>query len=300
MNATTLKETWQAFNDDKALRLASSIAYATIFALAPLLIVLIAIGGAVLGVQHGGHAHRVVEDALLAQVRKSAGSGWRTVRDLVAAAFNKPRASLFAQIAGWVTFVIGATSLFGALQDALNTIWQVEAVKGGWRQVVRDRLASIGAMALLGLLLIGSFALSGVLAFTSSGPFADAASYVATAVLLTLVFALLYKVLPDVDLAWRDVWFGAFATAVLFVLGQQAISLYMKFAGVASAYGASGSILVALIWIYYSAAVLLLGAEFTKVSARNPKTTAPTTLRSTVDAERGIDPRQAPRRAAQI
>jgi len=280
VNATMLKATWQAFNDDKALRLASSIAYATIFSLAPLLIVLIAIGGAVLGSQNGGHAHQVVEDALLGQIRKSAGAGAAdTVRDLVTASFNKPRASLFAQVAGWVTFVIGAGSLFGALQDALNTIWHVESGKGGWRQMLRDRLTSIGTMILLGLLVVGSFALSGVLAFAGSGPLAVIASYATTTVLLTLVFALLYKVLPDVELAWRDVWVGAFVTAVLFVAGQQLISLYMRFAGVASAYGASGSILVALIWIYYSAAVLLLGAEFTKVSAGNPKTTAPATRR---------------------
>jgi membrane protein len=301
MNATVLKQTWQAFNEDKVLRLASAVAYATIFSLAPLLIVLIAIGGALLGAQNGGHAHHVVENALLDQIRARAGAGAAdTVRDLVTASFDKPRASLFAQIAGWVTFAIGATSLFGALQDALNTIWNVEAVKGGWRRMLRDRLAAGGTLLLLGLLLVGSLALSGAVAFAHPGPAAGAGSFALNALLLTLVFALLYKVLPDVDLAWRDVWLGAFVTAILFVVGQEAISLYLRVAGVASAYGASGSILVALIWIYYSAAVLLLGAEFTKVSARNPKTSAPARLRRSEDVERGVDPRAPAGRAQAI
>jgi membrane protein len=293
MNADILKQTWQAFNDDKALRLASSIAYATIFALAPLLIVVIAIGGALLGAQHGGHAHHVVEDALLNRIAASAGpQAADTVRGLVSASFDKPRQSALAQILGWITFVIGATGLFGALQDALNTIWRIEAVKGGWKQMLRDRLASIGALLLLALLLVASFAASGALAFAGTGLPAAAASFVLSALLLTLVFALLYKVLPDVAIAWRDVWLGAFVTAVLFVIGQQAIALYLRVAGVASAYGASGSILVALVWIYYSAAVLLLGAEFTKVSAGKAATTAPVELRRTKDGGRGIDPRR--------
>jgi membrane protein len=295
MGVRTVVDTWKAFSADKCFRLASSIAYATIFALAPLLIVLIAIGGALLGAQHGGHAHRVVEDALLGQISSHAGpAAANTVRDLVTASFGKPRQSLIAQIVGWVTFVVGAAGLFGTLQDALNTVWNVESVEGGWKQMVRDRLASLGTLILLGLLLVASFALGSVIAFVRPGALADAGSYVVNAAVLTLVFALLYKVLPDVNLAWRDVWSGAFVTAVLFVIGQQGIAVYLRVAGIASAYGASGSILVALVWIYYSAVVLLFGAEFTKVRARDPKTTAPVLLRRTVQAPSGVDPRSEP------
>jgi membrane protein len=266
MNFTILTKTWQAFNEDKALRLAASLAFATIFALAPLLIVVIAIGGAILGGRHG--AHSSMEEALLAQIRNSAGTqAADTVRGLVSASFDKPRQSALAQIIGWVTFVLGATNLFASLQDALNTIWHVDDAGGGWQQMLRDRLLSLGTLLLLVVLLVASSALSGAIAFARSGPLAGAGSFVLTVIVLTLVFALLYKVLSSAGFAWRDVWLGAFVTAVLFVIGQQAIAFYIKVAAVASAYGASGAVLVALIWIYYSAAVLLLGAEFTKVSA---------------------------------
>jgi len=266
MNATILKKTWQAFNEDKALRLAASLAFATIFALAPLLIVAIAIGGALLGGRPG--AHSGLEATLLAQVRNSAGAqAADAVRGLVSASFDKPRQSALAQIIGWVTFVLGAGNLFGSLQDALNTIWHLDTAGRGWRQMLRDRLLSLGTLLLLVVLLVASSVLSGALAFAGSGPLASAGSYVLTVILLTLTFALLYKVLSNAGFAWRDVWLGAFVTALLFVIGQQAIAFYVKVAGVASAYGASGAVLVALIWIYYSAAVLLLGAEFTKVSA---------------------------------
>jgi membrane protein len=126
MNVAMLKQIWKAFNEDKVPRLASSIAFSAILSIAPLLIVLIAILGWFLGLQNGGHGHHVAEDALLGQIRKSAGPETAdTVRQLVAASFNKPRHGLIAQVVGWVAFVFGAMGLFSALQDSLNAIWHV-------------------------------------------------------------------------------------------------------------------------------------------------------------------------------
>jgi membrane protein len=283
---SALKATWRAFNDDKATRLAASIAYATMFSLAPLFVVLIAIAGAVLGATNGGHGHHIAEERLLASVRGAAGTeAAQTLRGVIAAAFNKPRQSAIAQVVGWVGFVFGASALFAALQDALNAVWGVEATHRGWRHMLRDRLASFGMIAVVGFLLLVSFAANTSLAFAGAhfasllplGPAVmNAAGWLVSLGLITVVFATLFKVLPDIDIAWSEVWFGAFATAVLFVIGQAAIAVYFSVAGVASAYGAAGSLLAVLLWVYYSAAILLFGAEFTKVRARRVRTTIPT------------------------
>ena len=135
MSLALLKKVWQAFNEDKALRLASSIAFSTIFSIAPLFIVLIAIVGWVIGLQNGGHGHTQAENAMLDQVSRGAGKATAdTIRQIVAASFNKPRQGLLAQIIGWIAFIFGATALFSALQDSFNAIWHVAVTKGGWKQ----------------------------------------------------------------------------------------------------------------------------------------------------------------------
>ncbi|MBV9647879.1 MAG: YihY/virulence factor BrkB family protein [Candidatus Eremiobacteraeota bacterium] len=300
-----LKSTWQAFNEDKAPRLATAIAYATLFAMVPLFIVLIAILGWFLGLSHGGHGHHVAEKALLDPIQRGAGgSAAEAVRQLVAASFNKPRQNVVAQIVGWVMFVVGATGLFTALQDALNDIWRIASSKGGWQHIVRTRIASFGMLGVVGFLLLVSFAGNAAVTaisvhFREAIPIAGGAvlfnviSWLLSLAIVTVIFALIYKVLPDVDLSWRDVWPGAIVTAVLFIVGQALIALYLTFAGVASAYGAAGSLLALLIWIYYSALILLAGAEFTKVRAAAARTTVPAAIRKTTDVPAGTDPRQA-------
>jgi membrane protein len=298
-----LKRTWSAFFEDNALRLASSIAFATIFAIAPLLIVIIALAGALLGPSNGGDAQRIAEDAILAQVRAAAGDGAaQTVRDLMATV-EPPRSGLLAQWVGWVTFAFGASALFGALQDALNSVWHIEVPKGGWQRMVRGRLASFGMVAAVGLLLVLSLvATSATTAiavhFTTIVPFSGGAavlsilSWLISFGAIAAAFALVYKVLPDVELRWSDVWHGAAMTAALFLIGQVLIGLYFTIAAVGSAYGAAGSMLAALTWIYYSAAIVLFGAEFTKVRAGDVQTTVPASIRELVDRPAGIDPRQ--------
>ncbi len=299
MNFSVAKDVFAAFNEDKAPRLAAAIAYSTIFSIAPLFIVLIAILGAFVG-SHSGAENQLI-DMVTQNAGKSAGD---SVRQLITAGFDKPRQGLIAQIIGWIVFVVGATGLFASLQDALNSIWHVEATKGGWKQMLRDRAASFGMVLVVGFLLLVTFVANGAIAFIASNflskiPFGanpvviTAINFAISYVLVTVIFALLYKVLPDVDVSWRDVWSGAAVTSALFIVGEALIALYLAKAGVASAYGAAGSLLVALLWIYYSAMILLLGAEFTKVNAKKVALTAPSIVRQTEEHPAGVDPRYA-------
>jgi membrane protein len=181
-------------------------------------------------------------------------------------------------VLGFVTLLVGATGAFGQLQEALNTIWEVEPKKGGgiWR-LVRSRLLSFGTILGTGFLLLVSLSVSaaiGALVDVAKGvdwmaPYLAALDVVASLIVITCLFALIFKVLPDTTIEWRDVWVGAGLTAILFVVGKFAIGFYLGVSDVGSAYGAAGSIIVILVWIYYSALILFFGAEFTQVWASN-------------------------------
>ena len=295
--------TFSAFFADKALRLAAVIAYSAIFSIAPVFIILIAIGGKYLSAHYGGQGNQTAEDLLISRVQSVAGTGaGEAIRGLVDATAGQQQKSPLLQTFGWVTLAAGATAFFSSLQDALNTIWYVEATRGGWKHMLRKRAASFGMVGVVGVLLLASITLNVALALaTSKAPAAfhlvgDPAVVAATGQIVTLcvvavTFAAVFKVLPDVNVSWRDVFVGAAATAVLFVAGETAISLYFRFADIASAYGSTGSLLVVLLWIYYSSALLLLGAEFTKVHAGKVATTVPATISILDERPAGVDPR---------
>jgi len=279
IDAALVKETFARWNADKAPRLAAAISFTTIFAIAPFFIIVIAIAGYVVGVTNGGHGHHVVEDKLLGAVTSSAGpAAAETVRQMVSASFDKPRQSIIAQVVGWITLLFGAAGLFAALQDALNTVWHVEPPKLGIVRAIRDRLASIGMLLAIGFLLLVTTVLGAAITFVStyvaqSLPFPGAGivfglvNWVISVAIVTLLFALIYKYLPDAQIEWRDVRTGALVTALAFTLGQALIALYLGRTGVASAYGAAGALLALLLWVYYSSMILLFGAEFTCVYA---------------------------------
>jgi len=278
-----LKETVTAWNADKAPRLAAAISYSTMFAIAPLLIITIAIVGAVLGFAGTAHPHTAVENALLLQISHAAGpAAAQMVRGMVDASFGKPRQSVLAQVIGWVVFVIGASSVFAALQDALNTVWgtQPPPARGNVIVMLRDRVMSLAMLLVIGFLLMMTFLLNVIIAFASSHltallPFTGAGfafaviNWIVSLAVIAVLFGLMFRILPDVAIEWRDVRIGASCTALLFVIGQALIGIYIGKAGVASAYGAAGALLAILVWIYYSASILLLGAEFTKIHARH-------------------------------
>ncbi|MBV9439730.1 MAG: YihY/virulence factor BrkB family protein [Candidatus Eremiobacteraeota bacterium] len=279
-NAGLLKETFGRWNEDKAPRLAAALSYTTIFAMAPIFIIVIAIAGWALGIAGGGGGNGL-EDKLLESVRGSAGTeAADTVRQMVAATFAKPRQSIVAQVIGWVSLVIAAAGLFAALQDALNTVWHVQPPKKKLWTAIRDRIASFGMLLAIGFLLLVTTAINAIIAYIATYmqqvlPFGGAGIVFGAINLLVsigvigLLFGLMFKYLPDTDISWHDVIVGAIVTAIAFVIGQALIAFYLGHAGVASGYGAAGSLLVLLLWIYYSSMILLFGAEFTRVYAEH-------------------------------
>lgn len=265
-----LKATFSEWIDDKASRLAAALAYYTAFSLAPLLVITIGVAGLVFG-------DDAAQGKILGELQTVMGpDGARFVQELIAAA-RKPASSIAATVIGIVILVFGASGVFGELQDALNTIWGVKPKEGrGLRGILRDRLFSFTMVLGTGFLLLVSLALSAGLAVVGARvggllPVPEAAlqavNFVVSMAFIALLFALIFKVVPDAKIAWRDVWIGAVITALLFSLGKLGIGLYLGKSTVASSFGAAASLAVMLIWIYYSAQILFIGAEFTQVYA---------------------------------
>jgi membrane protein len=254
--------------NDNVPRLGASLAYYTLFALAPILVVAIAIGGLVFGSE-------AVRGEIVGQIQGLLGrQGAEAVQAMLEGA-SRPSASIAATVVGIITFFLGATGAFLELQTALNAIWHVEPKTDGsyWRVLVMQRVISFGLVVALGFLLLTSLLVSAALAavrrymgnaFPGEVVLWEALNVLVSLAVITLLFAMIYKVLPDVKLAWRDVWVGALVTAGLFTIGKLLIGLYLGTAGVGSTYGAAGSVIVILVWVYYSAQIILLGAEFTR------------------------------------
>jgi len=277
---TVAKATWRIFSEQHATRLASSVAYAFIFAIAPLFIIIIGIAGTLIDMRaaHGGHT--AVENALIAQITHAAGrDAGAAVRAMVTASFGKMSSGVLAQTIGYVLLLVTASGAVGSLQGALNVIWDVPDKTGGgiWR-AIRDRAAAVVLVLVLGLVLLFAFALNAVVGFglgrathalpvLATSPLAAIAGALAGLAIATVIFAIIFRWLPDTRIDWADAWPGAFATGLLFAVGQGAISLYIGRAGFASAYGAAGALLALLVWVYYSAAIVLLGAAFTRATA---------------------------------
>lgn len=254
------------FFRDKSPRLAASLSYYTVFSLPPLMVSLIAVAGLAFGPDEvrellvtelgglvGVDAARMLGEAV--RDAEQVGSGW-------------------ALAIGAATLLLGASGTFGQLREALNTVWDVESPKsGGFLRFVRARFLSFASVLGAGFLLLVSLAISTAIAavvdtlqrYDSIAPFLVTLDLAASLAVITLVFALMFKFLPDVRVSWRDVWLGAAITAALFVIGKFAIGFYIGATEVGSAYGAAGSLIVVLVWIYYSSIILLYGAEFTQV-----------------------------------
>jgi membrane protein len=267
---TIVVEAASEWVNDKAPRLGAALAYYAIFSIAPLLVIAIAIAGMVLG-------EEAAQGQISAQVQNLVGTqGGEAVETMVKSA-NKPGAGTIGSALGIGMLLFGAAALFGQLQDALNTIWEVQPKpgRGAWG-FVRDRFLSLtmvlGVAFLLLVSLIVSSALAAVGTLLGDWQTGTVGLIVTTSldvVVVTVLFALIYKYLPDAVIAWRDVWFGAAVTAVMFSLGKFLIGLYLGRAGVGSAYGAAGSLAVLLVWLYYASQIFLFGAELTKAYANH-------------------------------
>jgi membrane protein len=262
--------------NDNVPRMGASLSYYTLFSVAPILVIAIAIAGAVFGQDAArGEITRQLEGLI-------GTAGARTIDQIVRQAQQSPRTGL-ASTLGVLTFVLGASGAFTELETALNDIWKVESKTAGrgLLGMILDRLISFGLVAAVGFLLLASLLISAGLA--ALGQFLHAsitlpeliwqgADLLVSLIVITTLFALIYRVLPNVLLRPRDLWVGAAVTAVLFSLGKFGIGLYLGHSSVASAYGAAGSVVVLVAWVYYAAQVVLLGAEFTKsyAAARHP------------------------------
>ena len=267
-----LKETFSEWQQDKASRLAAALSYYTIFSLPPLLLIAVAVAGFFLGRQ-------AVRQELIAQVSSAIGeAGAQAIGVMLDGAGWDTGASTLATVVGVATLLFGATGAFAQLQEALDTIWDVapRPDAGPWG-MVRSRLLSFSMVLVVAFLLLIALALSTALSAADSYletilpglvVLARILNLVISFAVITLLFAAIYKVLPDVEIEWSDVWIGAAATAVLFTVGKYLLGLYLGRTGVSSAYGAAGALVLILLWIYYSAQILFLGAEFTQVYAR--------------------------------
>jgi membrane protein len=273
---TLLQLFWAAlkgWSKDDVPRLGASLAYYTLFAVGPILLIAIAIAGTVYG-----------PDAVRGQIVGEIGGligrqGAEAVQTILLSAHQNRTGSL-AVIVGTITLLLGASGAFLELQHALNTIFRVKTdpKKSGLERLILSRLRSFGVVVSIGFLLLVSLIVSAALTALSAriqraalgGPvLLEAVNLIVPLAVMTLLFGLIYRLLPDVRLAWRDVWTGAFVTSLLFSIGKFLIGLYLGHSGVATSYGAAGSIVVLLVWVYYSAQVILLGAEFTRVYAEH-------------------------------
>ena len=263
-----LKETVSDYIEDNALSRGAAIAYYTIFSIAPMLIICIAIAGLAFG-------QEAAQGAIVDQLRGLMGEqGAEAVQAMIASASSKS-SGILATALGIITLLVTATGVFGEMQASLNAIWKAEP-RTGVSNLLKARAASLGLVATLGFLLLVSLVISAAL--TALGQYVHSyvpgietllqvANFLVSFLMTSALFAAIYKILPDRQLTWRDVAVGAVVTAFMFTVGKTLIGLYIGSSAVASSYGAAGALVVVLVWIYYSSQIFLLGAEFTKIWA---------------------------------
>lgn len=266
-----VKNTFSGFIDDKGLKLSASLSYYTVFSLGPLLLLLISLVGFFLG-------EDAIRGQLFAEINGMVGNKAAVQIQDIIQNLELSGKTTSAVIIGVITLIVGATTVFAEIQDSINMIWRVKAKpKRGWLKVVKDRLLSSSLIIGLGFLLIVSLIVNGALQALNDvlqGYFPDVTVIVFNILnvlisfaVITILFGVIFKVLPDVKIHWKDVRTGAFFTACLFMLGRLLIGFYIEKTGTESTYGAAGSLIVILVWVYYTAAIMYLGAEFTRAYA---------------------------------
>ena len=267
-----LKETYQEWNNDDPFRMAAAMSYYAIFSLPGLLMIVVTIAGYF---GSGQDAEREIEAQIGEMIGPDAASSIATMIDNA----SQNTDFTWSTIIGIATLVFGATGVFYQLQQSLNKIWEVEVRKEeGIKKLIFDRISSFGIILVIGFLLLislvltaGITALSGYISRNLSDYLVYlflAANFLVSYGIIALLFAMIYKVLPDVQIKWKTVWVGAFVTAALFMIGKFALGIYFGNSDPASAYGAAGSLILILLWVSYSCLILFFGAEFTQVYAR--------------------------------
>lgn len=263
--------TFNNFSDDYGLKLSASLAYYTVFSIAPLLVLVIALTSIFL--------HKsAIDNTLFIQIRQYVGNeAAAEIQDIIRN-INFSGKTHFAVVVGVIVLLLGASSMFVEIQDSLNIIWRVRAKpKRGWVKLLTNRFLSFSLIISMGFLLLVSLMINFLIQALSTRLqhflpditlfVLDVINLAITLVVITILFGIIFKFLPDVKIKWKDVRAGAIFTAVLFMFGQYLIGLYLSHSAQASTFGAAGSLVVLLIWIYYTAAILYIGAEFTQVYA---------------------------------
>ena len=264
-------EAASSWMDDYAASMGAALAYYTMFSIAPLLLIVVSIAGLLFGEEA---ARGEIYDQLSSLM---GADGAYALQSLLEGA-NQPRTGMWATLFGIGALLVGATTVFSELQNALDRIWRApvrDRSPGIWRWL-RTRLLSLGMILGLGFMMIVSLVASALLAalqdwwsrYVDIGAFASAADFATSFVFVTIGFAMIYKWMPRVRVEWRDVWIGAIVTSALFTVGKMAIGMYIGHSGVASTFGAAASLVAMVVWVYWSAQIFLLGAEFTWVYAR--------------------------------
>ena len=265
-----LRDTIEGFVADDALSRGASIAYFTLFSIAPVLLVVVAIAGLAFG-------RDAAEGAIVTQLSGLMGRGAAQALQTMIESAARPRDGVIASVVGIVVLIVATTGVFGEVQAAMNRIWKAKPDRSTLSRLVRARLVSLGLVVTAGFLLMVSLAISAALAGLSvylraAFPTAELAlgvmDIVISALLIASLFAAMFKILPDTDIAWHDVGIGALASTILFEGGKYAIAFYVGQSNIASSYGAASALIILLIWIYYSAQIFLLGAEFSRAFAR--------------------------------
>jgi membrane protein len=264
-----LRLTAEGFATDDAWSLGASIAYFTLFSVAPVLLVVIAVAGLMFG-------HDAAQGAIVRELSGLMGYDTAEAMQGMIRSASDRLTGRWATVIGLVTILIATTGVFGEVQSALNKVWEAAPRSSTMSRLVRARLASLGLVIAFGFVLMVSLALSAALATLSAflrravpGLEAGlgAVDFVLSTVLMSAMFAAMYKILPDAPIAWRDVGIGALVATLLFAGGKYLIALYIGSSNVASSFGAAGALIVLLLWIFYSAQIFLLGAEFTRAWA---------------------------------
>jgi membrane protein len=266
-----LKNSFQGFGDDKITKMSSSLAYYTIFSMAPLLIIIISLSGIFLG-------QDAAEGKIYAQLTAFVGANTASQLQEMIKNASLSGKSITAAVIGIATLVIGATTVFAQIQDSINFIWGLKPKpKRGWLKFLKNRFLSFSVIIGLGFLLLVSLSISALIDGFSNSlqayfPKVTVVIFyiinlLITLAITTLIFGAIFKVLPDAKIKWKDVLVGSVVTAVLFMLGKFGISFYIGKSQVGSTYGAAGSLVILLLWVYYSAIILYFGAEFTKAFA---------------------------------
>ncbi|GAB3428031.1 YihY/virulence factor BrkB family protein [Niabella aquatica] len=266
-----IKDTFKGFSDHKVTKLSGSLAYYTVFSMGPLLVMIISLCGLFL-------EREAIEGEVFSVLEGFVGKDTAIQLQQIIKNASLTGKSTMAAIIGGVTLLIGATTVFGEIQDSINTIWGLKAKpKKGWLKMLQNRFLSFSVIISLGFLLLVSLAVTGVIEGISKGlqaRYPDVTvilfyilNLVLTLIISGVIFAVIFKVLPDAKIKWRDVFAGALITAILFMIGKFGISLYISQTQVGSTYGAAGSLVILIVWVYYSSIILYLGAEFTKAYA---------------------------------